>query len=180
MIDDYDYLCKVIIFGDDGVGKTTLEKHLDPIFGPQFSSEFTIGVSFQIINVEIKGYKVKLQIWLMSTKERFTKRPEFRMQLTGTSGTILLYDITNPSSLDRVPEWCEMFEEHCGKIPILLVGNKVDEEKQRAVSKTMAVEVREKYNLASHMEISAKTGENVKRMFEFVGELILEPKTRKK
>ncbi|GAJ09310.1 unnamed protein product, partial [marine sediment metagenome] len=61
------------------------------------------------------------------------------MQLSGSKGAILLYDITNASSLRRVPEWCEMLEERCGKIPILLVGNKVDEEKQRAISKTRVI-----------------------------------------
>jgi len=170
---DCYYVSKLIIFSADGVGKATLETHLDPVFDPQFSSEFTIGVSFQNLIVDIKEYRVRLQIWFMSNKERFIKMPEFPMQLTGSSGAILLYDITNASSLDRVPEWCEMLEERCGNIPILLVGNKVDEEERRVVSKTRADDLREKHNLASYMEISAKTGASVKKMFELVGELML-------
>jgi len=170
---DCDYLSKLIIFGADGVGKTTLETHLDPVFDPQFSSEFTIGVSFQHLNVDIKGYRVRLQIWLMSNKDRFIKITEFPKQLSGASGAILLYDITNASSLEKIPVWCEIVKESCGNIPILLVGNKVDEEERRAVSKKSAEELRERYNLASYMEISAKTGASVKRMFELVGELML-------
>jgi len=168
-----DGLLKVIIFGDDGVGKTTLETHLVPLFDPQNSMEDTIGVSLHTLIVEVKGFRLKLQIWLMSNKERFFKDPISRMQLNGSNSAILLYDITNPSSLRRVPEWFERLEERCGNIPILLVGNKIDEEKQRAISKTRAVDVKEKYNLASYLEISAKTGTNVKKMFERVVKLML-------
>ena len=169
----FDYLCKFVIFGDSEVGKTTLEAHLDPLLGPRDLSEFTIGVNFQKKTVGIKGHRAKLQIWLMLSEDRFFKSDIFRAQIKGSLGAILLYDITNASSLDRVPTWCEVLEEHCGNIPILLVGNKIDEEKQRAVSKTRAVEVREKYNLASYMEISAKTGANVEKLFDLVAELMI-------
>jgi len=170
---DYDYLAKLIIFGADGVGKTTLETHLDPTFNQQSSTEFTIGVSFQHLNMDIKGYSVRLQIWLMSNKEMFYKVPEFPKQLSGASGAILLYDITNASSLDRVPEWSEIVKNSCGNIPILLVGNKEDDKERRTVSKKSAEELRVRYNLASYMEISAKTGARVKSMFELVGELMV-------
>jgi len=170
-----DYLGKLVIFGDAGVGKTALESHLDPVFNPQDPSEFTIGVSFHKLHVELHGHQVILQIWLMSSEDRFFKLGISRMQISGSMGAILLFDITKASSLERVPMWCEMIEERCGNVPILLVGNKVDDKQHRAVSKTRAVEIREKYNLASYIEVSAKTGVNVRKMFEFVGELMLKP-----
>lgn len=174
-----DYMGKLVIFGDAAVGKKTLATHLDPIFNPQDPSEFTIGVTFHKLHMELNGYHALLQIWLMSSKVRFLTHDISRMQITGSLGAILLFDITNASSLERVPMWCEMIEERCGNVPILLVGNKVDENQRRAVSQTRAVEIRGKYNLASYIEISAKTGENVKKMFELVGELIFKPILKK-
>ena len=168
-----DYMGKLVIFGDARVGKTALETHLDPIFKPQDPSEITIGVTFHKLRLEFNGYQVILQIWLMSSEDRFLKHGISRMQISGSLGAILLFDITKASSLERVPMWCEMLEERCGNIPILLVGNKVDDKQHRAVSKTRAIEIREKYNLTSYIEVSAKTGVNVRKMFELVGELML-------
>jgi small GTP-binding protein len=176
---DFDYLSKVILFGDDGVGKTTLETHLKPDFNPSDSMESAIGVNFQHLIMDIQGSKVKLQIWFMSNKTWFIKAPEFRSYVTGAQCAIFLYDITNASSLSMVPYWFKWLEERCNKIPILLVGNKVDDNQRRTVSKKSVTLLQEKYNLTSYMEISAKTGKNVKELFDLVGELIFNRVLRK-
>jgi len=176
----YDYLCKLIIFGDHGVGRTTLEKYLDQIhpidrrfFQPLFESQdrSVTGVNYHKKLVEIRRNRLTLQIWVLGNQERF--RDLRKMYVKGSSGSILMYDITNASSLSRIPEWCEMIAEHCGEIPILLIGNKLDLEEQRAISEERGREVQRKNNLSSFMEISAETGENVEKMFELIGELLL-------
>lgn len=230
-MDNFDYLCKLIIFGDRGVGRTTLEKNIERVhrnnrrdsfrdrisdfdkeideyrilrekskfflrrlyyslrikretekknrhilyfesdFDSQASLRSTIGVSFRWIIVEIRGIRIKLLIWVLGYQEYF--RIIRKMYVRGSSGAILLYDITNASSLNRIPEWREMIAEFCGEIPIVLIGNKVDLEEQRAISKERGIEVQKTNNLSSFMEISAETGENVEKMFELVVELIL-------
>lgn len=226
-MDNFDYLCKFIILGDCGVGKSTLEDYLDLIspinqrasirdqikdvknrideyhimressnsisrrlyylllikrkikkkerylkyLESQLSTRSVLGVSFQKKIVEIRGNRVKLQIWVLGGQERF--RRIRKMYVRGSSGAILMYDITNALSLSRIHEWREMIAEHCGEIPIALIGNKLDLEEQRTVSKEKGIEVRKNNNLSSFMEISAETGENVEKMFELIGESIL-------
>ena len=227
----YDYLCKLVILGDHGIGRTNLGKYLDQIgsmnrqasykdqitdidkniddyrvlrensnsflkkysyslrikqeikkkehylkifelqFDPQESTRLTLGVSYHKIIVEIRRNRVKLQIWILGNQERF--RSIRKMYVRGSSGAILLYDITNASSLNRISEWREMIAELCGEIPIVLIGNKLDLEEQRTVSKERGIELQEKNNLSSFMEISTETGENVEKMFELIGHLIL-------
>jgi len=130
-----------------------------------------IGVSFQKEIVEIRGNRITLLIWALGDQEMF--RDIRKMYVKGSSGAILIYDITNESSLSRISEWREMIAEHCGEIPIVLIGNKLDLDEQRAISEERGREVRTKNNLSSFMEISAETGENVEKMFELIGELIL-------
>lgn len=130
-----------------------------------------IGVSFQKEIVEIRGNRITLLIWALGDQKMF--RDIRKMYVKGSSGAILIYDITNESSLSRISEWREMIAEHCGEIPIVLIGNKLDLDEQRAISEERGREVRTKNNLSSFMEISAETGENVEKMFELIGELIL-------
>ena len=189
MQDEYDYLCKLIVFGDSGVGKTTLEKYIYQVresvrnegkieekdiildYGSRTS---VVGVGFQWITVEVKGRKTKLQIWVYTDREHFFEMKGFLNGLRGASGALLLYDVTNASSLNKIPKWCEWIAEQCGKIPIALIGNKVDVEEQQVISKERGIEVQKSNNLSFFMEISTKTGENVIKMLEQIEELMLE------
>ena len=70
MAKNYDILCKVLLIGDSGVGKTCL---LLRFANDGFSSAFitTIGIDFKIKNLELDGTRVKLQIWDTAGQERF-------------------------------------------------------------------------------------------------------------
>ena len=58
----YDYLFKLLLIGDSSVGKTAiLLRFADDSFSPNFIS--TIGIDFRIKTIEIRGKKIKLQIW---------------------------------------------------------------------------------------------------------------------
>ena len=84
-----------------------------------------------------------------------------------------MYDITNYDSLNKIPEWVKCIRENRGDIPILLVGNKVDLNENRVVSKEQARIIKENNYLSSFMEISLKTGENVEDMFKKIISLII-------
>lgn len=67
---DYDWLVKVIILGDSGVGKTNvLSRFCDEKF--TLSHMATIGVDFKIKTIEVEGKRIKLQIWDTAGQERF-------------------------------------------------------------------------------------------------------------
>ena len=58
----YDYLFKLLLIGDSSVGKTAILLRLtDDVFSPTFIT--TIGIDFRIKTIDIRGTKIKLQIW---------------------------------------------------------------------------------------------------------------------
>ena len=58
-----------------------------------------------------------------------------------------MYDIINPLSLDNLQEWTQIIRKNAGDIPILLVGNNLNLEKSRKVSREEGILTAKKYNL---------------------------------
>ena len=133
----------------------------------------TIGVDFRRKIMKLKnGKTVKLTIWELASQERFRNiAPSY---LKNALGIILLYDITDLYSFERLDKnsWISMIKEKATKDPVIyLVGNKIDIEEKRVVSKEMGeILAMEKGFLFS--EISAKTGYNVNELFEDLAERI--------
>uniref|UniRef100_A0A671VL72 small monomeric GTPase n=1 Tax=Sparus aurata TaxID=8175 RepID=A0A671VL72_SPAAU len=70
MAKTYDYLFKLLLIGDSGVGKTcVLFRFSEDAFNSTFIS--TIGIDFKIRTIELDGKKIKLQIWDTAGQERF-------------------------------------------------------------------------------------------------------------
>jgi small GTP-binding protein len=169
-----DALFKICIFGDGGVGKTTLiNRYLTGIF--ETNSEITIGVDFHIKKLEIEGKRVSLQIWDFAGEERF--RFLLPSYVLGASGGIFMYDITRYSSLRNFPDWLEVFnlsyKGPAKQIPIIMIGSKLDLAYKRAVSRDEATELAENYNLSGYMECSSKEGKNVDEVFYKIGFVLL-------
>jgi len=165
---------KIIIFGDGGVGKTTLiARYLTGIF--KSDSLITIGVDFHVKKIEIEGKRVSLQIWDFAGEERF--RFLLPSYVIGASGGIFLYDITRYSSFKNFDSWLEIFKKgYRGKnhqIPVLMVGSKLDLEYKRAVSREEAYEIAKKNNLYGYIECSAKDGQSVEDIFLEIGQLMI-------
>lgn len=168
---DYDYTFKVLLLGDASVGKTSLT--IRYITGSFLSDlKLTIGVDFYSKNILAKDNRVKLQIWDFGGEERF--RFLLSQYCKGANGAFFLYDITNSVTLDHLPDWTQIIREHAGDIPIMLVGSKVDLNEFRAVPREEGILAAKKYSLASFVELSSKTGENVERAFKVMTEILLE------
>ena len=78
--DDYDYLFKVVLIGDSGVGKSNL---LSRFTRNEFSleSKSTIGVEFATRSLQVDGKVVKAQIWDTAGQERYVSFPFSSLQL---------------------------------------------------------------------------------------------------
>jgi small GTP-binding protein len=159
------------MLGDASVGKTSLTiRYISGFFREDL--RLTIGVDFYSKTINFKGIKVKLQIWDFGGEERF--RFLLSQYSKGANGAFFLYDITNHSSLEHLPDWTQVIREYAGNIPIMLIGSKVDLHEFRAVSRDDGILAAKKYNLASFVELSSKTGENVEKAFEVMTEILLE------
>ncbi|MFX1457204.1 MAG: Rab family GTPase [Promethearchaeota archaeon] len=168
----YDYTFKILLLGDASVGKTSFTKrYCYNIFNP--SERLTIGVDFHVKTIELNGDRIKLQIWDVGGEERF--RFLLPTYCLGANAAFLLYDITRPSTLDNISEWMAIVRQKGGPIPIMLVGSKLDlAENSRQVQRDYGIQIAEKNNMASFVEISAKENVNVDDAFQVLTELTLE------
>jgi len=162
----FDYLFKTIVVGDGAVGKTaiTYRYYTDKF---QENYKMTIGVDFTIKRIEIKDKKIKCQIWDTGGQERFSKiRP---LYYRGALGCLVVYDVTNKASFENLEIWFNEVQTHCMKIPIILVGNKIDLRSRKVPFKTAKEYAEKKSKEIGHkipyLETSAKTGETIKKVF---------------
>jgi len=158
---------KVIVAGDGGVGKTSLiRRYCSGKF--QESRVMTIGVDFQTQVVEINKKPVKLSIWDIAGQERFGS---FRASFyRGAKAVALVYDVTDPVSLTSLPNWHTEIARVVPGVRFLVVGNKVDLERQVPKEKVIAWT---RSNSLPYLETSAKTGQGVRLFFEGLARLAL-------
>lgn len=165
----YDFTWKIMMLGDETAGKTSLTiRFISGFFLDDL--KLTIGVDFYSKTTNYNDYKVKLQIWDFGGEERF--RFLLHQYCKGANAAFFLYDITNRSTLDQLPDWVQIIREHAGDIPILLVGTKLHLAKQRAVTRKDSIQAVRRHNLSGFVEVSSKTGQNVDHLFEVMTELL--------
>ncbi|MFX0027664.1 MAG: Rab family GTPase [Candidatus Hermodarchaeota archaeon] len=166
---------KICVFGDGGVGKTTLiRRFATGVFEEDL--KMTIGADFSVKNVEVDGRMVTLRIWDFAGEDRFrVLLPAFAK---GADGGIFMYDTTRYSSLSQIKDWLSIFEyfgsENKAKIPIIMVGGKIDLVNKRSVKSEEALELSNTYELIGHFECSSKTGDNIEEIFEFIAKKMIE------
>ena len=160
---NYDFLLKYIIIGDAAVGKSNL---LLRFAQNDFKSEYqlTIGVEFGAKNIELNSKKYRLQIWDTAGQENY--RSITRAYYKNSVCAILVYDITNRDSFEHISNWIEDCLSQSPKtVFMVLVGNKSDLNEQRKVSFEEGQQMARNNNLM-FFETSAKSGENVDKIFE--------------
>ena len=131
MTTEYDYLFKLLLIGDSGVGKSCLLlRFADDTYTDSYIS--TIGVDFKIRTVDLDTKTIKLQIWDTAGQERF--RTITSSYYRGAHGIIIVYDITDKESFDNVRQWLFEIDRYASEnVCKLLVGNKSDLGSKRAV-----------------------------------------------
>lgn len=159
---DYDYLFKLVLIGDSGVGKSCLLlRFADDNFTDSYIS--TIGVDFRFRTINIENKTVKLQIWDTAGQERF--RTITSAYYRGADGIIMVYDVTSSESFDHVEEWLSEVDRYANEnTSKLLVGNKADLIEEKQVPEDTAQRFAEKLSIP-FLETSAKTATNVDAAF---------------
>ncbi|XP_073306232.1 ras-related protein RABD2a isoform X2 [Primulina huaijiensis] len=138
MTPEYDYLFKLLLIGDSGVGKSCLLlRFADDSYLDSYIS--TIGVDFKIRTVEQDGKTIKLQI--------------------------IVYDVTDQESFNNVKQWLSEIDRYASEnVNKLLVGNKCDLADNRAVPYETAKAFADEIGIP-FMETSAKNATNVEEAF---------------
>ena len=150
-------LYKVSIAGDEAVGKTSLiRRYCEGKFDE--SRVATIGVDFQTKVVDLPSGAVKLSIWDMAGQARFAvvRTGMYR----GSRATALVFDLSNPATLEHLAAWCWEAQTNAKGTKLLLVGNKLDRTAERGAGKAFADSIG-----AGYVETSAQSGEGVVELF---------------
>ena len=151
---NYDLQIKLMMIGDQAVGKTALlVRYADDDFNEVLLP--TIGIDFKIKTINLKGKIIKLQIWDTAGQERF--RTITQAYYRGAMGILLIYDVTNTKSWSNVRNWVRNIEGNAPQtVNKVLVGNKCDLEDKRKVSKEEGEELARHYQIP-YLETSAKS-----------------------
>ncbi|KXT06698.1 hypothetical protein AC578_8537 [Pseudocercospora eumusae] len=158
----YDYLFKLLLIGDSGVGKSCLLlRFADDTYTESYIS--TIGVDFKIRTIELDGKTVKLQIWDTAGQERF--RTITSSYYRGAHGICVVYDVTDMDSFNNVKQWLQEIDRYATEgVNKLLVGNKSDMTDKKVVEYTVAKEFADSLGIP-FLETSAKNASNVEQAF---------------
>lgn len=169
-MDNYDYLFKIILVGDCGVGKSSL---LNRLVGDTFHENHlsTIGVDFKIKTLSINGKSVKLQIWDTAGQERFNSITDSFFK--GSHGIIIVFDLTDKLSFDNVNKWISKRIYTACDSKIIIIGNKCDLIDLIRVSDNDINNLKKTYNL-EYFEASAKMEINFFEPFYQISKSLIE------
>lgn len=177
-----DYIFKIHIIGDSGVGKSSLLLR----FGHDTYTEgylSTIGFDFIVRDIEIDQKIIRTQVWDAPSKEKF--RSITSAYYRGAHAAIAVFDLTDGASFNHVKDWINDYrEKKSSKANLILVGTKSDLYKTRVVSDEKIKEFmqKSKYPIDAYIETSSKTGENVDKAFQTAAEIVfnsIAPKVNK-
>jgi len=165
-----DFLFKLIIIGDTGVGKSCL---LHRVTTNEFieDHEVTVGVEFGSLLVKIENKIFKLQIWDTAGQEAF--KSITKIFYRGAHCIFLMYDISKLETFQDLENWYdEVVSQSEPDVLMFLCGNQKDKEAEREVTVERALKFKKEKNINFFFETSCKTGENVERIFVIAAKIL--------
>lgn len=162
---------KVVLLGEGCVGKTSLVlRYTEDKFNDKHVS--TLQASFVKKKLNLNGRRVNLAIWDTAGQERFHALGPIYYRMS--NGAILVYDITDEDSFQKVKNWIKELKKMLGsEICLVIAGNKIDLEKDRTVS----IEDAENYAHsvgAVHFHTSAKMNSGIEELFLSLCRMMIE------
>jgi len=177
---------KICLLGDLAVGKTSLiRRYVLDTFDDKYITTIGTKVTKKRLNIEVpdkqKEVDLTLLIWdimgqyqerLPTTISQFDRYVPQQNYFYNAKGAIIVCDLTRKSTFKNIKIWTSSLFEITGTIPIIVVGNKVDLEDKYEIEKEDIETLSMDYNAISFLT-SAKTGQNVEKMFYNLGELLI-------
>ena len=166
-----NYIVKICLLGEANVGKTSLVyRFIENKFRDNYKS--TLGVNLLKKDLDIEGYgEVVAQLWDLGGQESFKSLR--KLYLEGANGALLIFDVTQSKSFEKLRDWIQDFKLARENEPILLIGNKNDLKGKIKVSDKEAMEFAKEFNM-EFISTSAKIGTNVEEAFNKLIKTILD------
>ena len=160
---NFDLSFKLIVIGDSGVGKSCLTNNaVKNIFDDSYNA--TVGFEFFTFNVKINDKVIKLQIWDTCGQELY--RSLITNFYRNSSLAIMVYAINSKESFKNIDMWLRELRMHSNPdAKVFLIGNKIDLEMERQVSKEEGEQFCKDNKINLFLESSAKTGINAQNIF---------------
>ena len=169
---------KLIMLGDVAVGKTSI---VTRFVDNEFKSTYhcTVGVEYKVKSLKLDPYtNVNLKIWDTCGEEKY--RTITRQYYRNSNGVVLVFDLTNKNSFDKLSGWLNDIKEYGpNDICIILVGNKSDVQDRKLSLFEEGKKLAMNYKMP-YIEVSAKTGTNVLSMFENITKKMIDNISTKK
>ena len=163
---------KILLIGDTQVGKTSLLlNYTDHIFPEEHIA--TIGVEYKDKFIIKDNYNIRLQIWDTAGQERFHSITKNIYR--NANGVLFVYDITNQESFNNIKNWIKDLQNVGKDIKGVIIGNKIDLEKNRIITKEDLEEIAKKYEMP-FLETSVKNNININEAFELIIDELLKNK----
>ena len=157
----------ISLLGETCVGKTCIN---NVFLGIEFLDEHLTTVGLEkmdaLITIE-SGQTIKLKIWDTAGQERF--RSISSTSLKNSQGAIVVFDLTNRQSFEKVEEWLIQIRNFSTKIVIGLFGNKSDLEGREVNQEEIDI-LCQKEDLI-YFETSAKNNTGIKEGFNKIASL---------
>ncbi|UCD92096.1 MAG: GTP-binding protein [Methanobacteriota archaeon] len=168
---------KICLVGDGAVGKTSLVRKF--LFD-EFSDKYLTTIGTKISKKEMKipgsegGYdtEIDMAIWDIMGQHGFRRLLQ-EAYFFGVDGIIAVCDLTREETVKGLQDWLERVQEIAGTVPVVAAANKNDLQTSITVKEPDLKELMEKYN-AEIVFTSAKTGENVEDLFDYLAKTIVE------
>ncbi|TFG04873.1 MAG: GTP-binding protein [Promethearchaeota archaeon] len=160
---DNIYRYKLVLFGNAGVGKTSLvERFVNNKFEENYLT--TLGYNVYEKWISCDGSVISLMVYDIGGQEKFT---DLRKKYAeGANTAFLVYDITKKESFAALQKWKKDLADFAGNIPFIVIGNKNDLEGQREVPIDFAKQICGELGALNFFETSAKTGIGVEEAFQ--------------
>lgn len=168
---------KVIIIGDPAIGKTSLiKKYVTHQFEKDYIPTVGVSISKQPVTLEIedgKTVKINLLLWDLAGQPVFYLL--HKVYFNGSNGVLLGFDLTRMHTYSNTKEWHkELVKNGLASVPIVYFGNKMDLKEERKISQAHIDHMKDQLAISDYVETSARTGENVEKLFETIARQIYE------